>query len=632
MKFDTIQILSDYRNSIADSKEGLLDIRVCAGPGCLARGSAKIARELEAEIKRQGVEAKVALQVKRTGCHGLCECGPMITFERPLQSNGSQHPLEGTMYAHVKVKDIPKIVEETILKGELIPDLFYSCADPSFNPQKYIDIPFYSRQTRIALEKVGVVDPESLDSYLAAGGFTALEKVLSGMKPNEIVDEIDKSALRGRGGGGFKTGRKWKSCKKAKAEIEGSKCYVLCNGDEGDPGAFMDRAIMEGDPYSVLEGMIIAAYALESDTGYIYVRNEYPLAVEHLQQALNELNRAGLLGENILGSGFSFNIRINRGGGAFVCGESSALMRSMEGKVGEPRAKYIHSTERGLYDQPTVLNNVETYVNLTWIINHGADEFLKIGNVGNSGTKAFSLVGTVNNTGLIEVPMGTSLREIIFDIGGGIRGGRKFKAVQTGGPSGGCLPEEKLDLPVDFDTLTKAGSMMGSGGMIVMDDRTCMVDVAKYFIHFLMEESCGKCHPCREGLIQMNYLLEKVTKGEGGIEVLDQIERLAEAMELGSLCGLGQSAPNPVLSTLMYFRDEYKAHLVDKKCPAGVCKPLITYSVIEENCNGCYICFRQCPEEAITGAKKEVHHIDTEKCTRCGICFAVCKFDAIRVE
>ena len=618
MKFESIEALAEYRKKLTKSqKKDMLEIRVCAGPGCLARGSLEIAKELEKEIKKQGLDTKIALTVKKTGCHGLCECGPIITFEP-----------SGLFYAKVAKKHILDIVSRTVAKTEVIPELFYKFPGNGKKVEKYSDIPFYSHQTRIALAKVGQVDPESLDDYIVSGGFTALEKALTAMKPDEIVDEVAKSGLRGRGGGGFKTGRKWRSCKNA----EGDTRHVICNGDEGDPGAFMDRAIMEGDPYSALEGMIIAAYALETDSGYIYVRNEYPLAIKHLKLAIDNLRKAGILGENILGSGFSFDIQINRGGGAFVCGESSALMRSIEGKVGEPRAKYIHSTDKGLYDEPTVLNNVETYVNIPWIVNYGAEEFLKIGNEGNSGTKAFSLVGKVNNTGLIEVPMGATLREIIFEIGGGIPDGRQFKAVQTGGPSGGCLPESKLDLPVDFDTLTEAGSMMGSGGMIVIDDRTCMVDVAKYFINFLLEESCGKCVPCREGMIQMYYLLEKVSRGEGGLKVLDQIERLAGAMKVASLCGLGQSAPNPVMSTLQYFRDEYEAHLIDKKCPAGVCKDLITYSVIEENCPGCLVCLRNCPEDAITGAKKEVHHIDTEKCTRCGICMAVCKFDAIRVE
>ena len=618
MKFKSIGALAEYRQKIIKSKpKGQLEIRVCAGPGCLARGSEVIAKALEKEIKERNIPARVKLAVKLIGCHGLCEAGPVIAFEP-----------NGLFYTKVTKKNIPDIVSRTIAKGEVIPELLYEFSGNGDRAERYSEIPFYSRQVRIALAKVGVVDPKSLDSCISAGGFTALEKILTGWEPDAIIAEVEKSGLRGRGGGGFKTGRKWRSCKNA----EGDTRHLICNGDEGDPGAFMDRAIMEGDPYSILEGMMIAACALEASRGYIYVRNEYPLAVKHLQMAIDRLRQAGLLGENILGSGFAFDIQINRGGGAFVCGESSALMRSVEGKVGEPRAKYIHSTDKGLYDQPTVLNNVETYVNLPWIINHGAEEFSKIGNKGNTGTKAFSLVGKVVNTGLIEVPMGTPLREIIFDIGGGIPDGRKFKAVQTGGPSGGCLPEVMLDLPVDFDTLTKAGSMMGSGGMIVMDDRNCMVDIAKYFIDFLLEESCGKCVPCREGLTQMHYLLEKVTKGEGGLEVLDQIERLANVMTIGALCGLGKSAANPVMSTVQYFREEYEAHLKDKKCPAGVCKDLITYTVIEENCTGCLVCLRQCPEEVITGAKKEVHHIDVEKCTRCGICYAVCKFDAIRVE
>jgi len=617
MRYETIKALADHRKKLVKAAgRDVKEIRVCAGPGCLARGAEKIAAALENEIKEQKLDATVKLVIKQTGCHGLCESGPVVTIEP-----------EGWFYAKVKTGHVSDIVSKTVAKGEIIDKLLYKFPDSKKRVQKYNEIPFYNLQTRIALKNVGVVDPKSLDSYIEIGGFTALEKVLNGVQPDDIIAEVDKSGLRGRGGGGFKTGRKWRSCKSA----EGERRHVICNGDEGDPGAFMDRAIMEGDPYSVLEGMIITAYALETSHGYIYVRNEYPLAVRHLQEAIDELRESNLLGENILGTDFSFDIQINRGGGAFVCGESSALMRSVEGKVGEPRAKYIHSTDKGLYDEPTVLNNVETYVNIPWIINNGADEFLKLGNKGNSGTKAFSLVGKVNNTGLIEVPMGTTLREIIFDIGGGIPDGRKFKAVQTGGPSGGCLPEDKLDLPVDFDTLTKAGSMMGSGGMIVMDERNCMIDVANYFIEFLLEESCGKCVPCREGLTQMHHLLEKITKGEGGSEILDQIERLADTMTVGSLCGLGKSAANPVMSTLQYFRDEYVTHVKDKKCPAGVCKDLITYFVIDENCTGCTLCLK-CPEDAITGKKDEIHILDESKCTRCGICYAVCNFDAIGVK
>ena len=622
MKFKSIQALKTYTAKAKAKKDAFTrHIFVCAGPGCLARGGLDVAQALREELSKRkkdlaakGIKVGVTLGLTETGCHGLCEAGPMVTFEP-----------DKLFYTHVTVKDVPEIVETTVLGGKIIPRLLYSSNGKGI--EKYTKIPFYSHQTRIALKNVGTIDPKSLDDYLAIGGFSAFIKVLSKMKPDDVVTAVDKSGLRGRGGGGFATGRKWKSCLKAGGDTR----YVICNGDEGDPGAFMDRAIMEGDPYAVLEGMMIGCYALRTDKAYVYVRNEYPLAVKHLQIAIDTLKDVGLLGENILGTDFSLNIQINRGGGAFVCGESSALMRSLEGKVGEPRAKYIHSVIAGLNDKPTVLNNVETWTCIPPIINKGAAWFAKIGAEKSTGTKAFSLVGKVKNTGLIEVPMGTTLRHIIYDLGGGIIDDRPFKAVQTGGPSGGCLPDSKLDLPVDFDTLTKAGSMMGSGGMIVMDDRTCMVDVAKYFVHFLIEESCGKCVPCREGLRQLDILLDRVVHGDGDESLIDEIERLCDAMKLGSLCGLGQSAPNPVLSTLQYFRDEYIAHLKDKTCPAGVCKPLISY-IINDNCTGCMICARNCPVECITGKKNELQIIDSDACTRCGICMAVCKFDAVEVH
>lgn len=592
-------------------------ISVCGGTGCRGGGCLATAEALRKSLTANGLEREIPLRL--TGCHGFCERGPLAVI----------YP-EKIFYQKVKPKDAEAIVVETLKEGKIIDRLLYR--DPASGEIIPLekDIPFYSKQMQNVFGNNGKIDPEKIEDYLALGGYSALAKALFQMEPEQVIAEVKKSGLRGCGGGGFPTGRKWESCRNAHSD-DGVR-YVICNADEGDPGAFMDRSLMEGNPHSVLEGMIIGAYAIGSHQGYVYIRREYPLALQTLTKALQQAREYGFLGKNILGNGFDFDIGINRGGGAFVCGESTALMASMEGKVGEPRAKYIHTVEKGLWDKPTNLNNVETWANIPQIINRGADWFASIGTEKSKGTKIFSLVGKINNTGLVEVPMGITLREVIFDIGGGMPAGRTFKAVQTGGPSGGCLPAEKLDLPVDFDTLTQVGSMMGSGGMIVMDDRNCIVDIAKYFIDFLLEESCGKCHPCREGMIQMSHLLKKVTRGEGGLKILDQIERLAEVMKAASLCGLGQSAPNPVMSTLMYFRDEYKAHLEDKKCPAGVCKDLITYSVIEENCNGCYICFRQCPEEAITGAKKEVHHIDPEKCTRCGICFAVCKFDAIKVE
>ena len=624
MKFKSITALENHAAKVtANRGEITQHIFVCAGPGCLARGGLHVAealrKELSAkkvELSKGGIEIDVNLGLTKTGCHGLCEAGPLVVFEP-----------DKLFYTHVMVKDAPDIVKKTIIQGKTIQDLLYKDPGNGKEIPKYNKIPFYSHQTRIALRNVGKIDPSSLDDYLAVGGFSAFCKVLKGISPDDVITTVEKSGLRGRGGGGFATGRKWRSCLKA----GGKTRYMICNGDEGDPGAFMDRAIMEGDPFAVLEGMMIGCYALDTNTAYIYVRNEYPLAVEHLQNAIDTLKEVGLLGRKILGTKFSLNIQINRGGGAFVCGESSALMRSLEGRVGEPRAKYIHSVVAGLNDKPTVLNNVETWTCLPDIINKGAKWFAGIGVKKSTGTKAFSLVGKVKNTGLIEVPMGTTLRHIIYELGGGIIEDRPFKAVQTGGPSGGCLPESKLDLPVDFDTLTKAGSMMGSGGMIVMDDRTCMVDVAKYFVHFLIEESCGKCTPCREGLRQLDIMLDRVVHGNSDESLIGEIERLCEAMQLGSLCGLGQSAPNPVLSTLQYFRKEYVEHLKDKTCPAGVCKPLISYFINDE-CTGCVVCARNCPVKCITGKKNELHIIDSEACTRCGICLAVCKFDAVEVQ
>jgi NADH-quinone oxidoreductase subunit F len=530
MKFKSIKALQTCTTKAKQKRQAFTrQVFVCAGPGCLARGGLDIAQALRKELSnrkrdldKKEIKVGVNLGLTETGCHGLCEAGPLVSFE-PDQ----------LFYTHVEIKDIPEIIGQTILKNKVISRLLFKSNGNGKGIRKYSDIPFYSHQLRIALRNVGKIDPNSIDDYLAVGGFTSFVKALTKMTPEEVVTAVDKSGLRGRGGGGFHTGKKWKSCLKAGGDTR----YVICNGDEGDPGAFMDRAIMEGDPYAVIEGMMIGAYALRTDQAYIYVRNEYPLAVKHLQKAIDKLKEVGLLGDKILGTDFSLDIQINRGGGAFVCGESSALMRSLEGKVGEPRAKYIHSVVAGLYDKPTVLNNVETWTCVVAIIDKGADWFTKIGTEKSTGTKAFSLVGKIKNTGLIEVPMGTSIRKIIYNLGGGIINNRPFKAVQTGGPSGGCLPESKLDLPVDFDTLTKAGSMMGSGGMIVMDDRTCMVDVAKYFVHFLIEESCGKCVPCREGLRQLDFLLNHVVHGEGGTAVISQIERLCDAMKLGSLCG-----------------------------------------------------------------------------------------------
>ncbi|MBZ0263773.1 NAD(P)H-dependent oxidoreductase subunit E [bacterium] len=608
----------------AEQEKHSMEVLVCAGPGCIAQGAKEIYQvitdkldEHKTALKKKKLEVGVQLVSKCTGCHGMCEAGPVVTLEP------SHH-----FYTHVTAKNAGDIVEKAILEGEIIEKLLYhqEARKGGNTVKRYTDIPFYALQNRIALRNVGVVDPLDLDDYLAHDGFKAIAKALTSMTPEEVADEVEKSGLRGRGGAGFPTGRKWKSALRVKKD----RVWVICNGDEGDPGAFMDRAIMEGDPYSVIEGMLLGAYALGATEGYIYVRHEYPLAVKHLQLAIEKMTAAGLLGDKILGTDFSFHLKLTRGGGAFVCGESSALMRSIEGKVGEPRAKYVRSVEKGLHDEPTVLNNVETWTCIPAIIHKGASWFSSLGSKTSKGTKAFSLVGKVKHTGLVEVPMGRTLREIIFDIGGGIIDDRPFKAVQTGGPSGGCLPIDKLDLPVDFDTLAKAGAMMGSGGMIVMDDRTCMVDVAKYFINFLIGESCGKCVPCREGLRQVYDLLDKITRGDGEMDDIDKIEALCHTMEVASLCALGKSAPYPVTSTIQYFREEYEEHIRDHKCRAGVCKPLIKYH-INKDCTGCLVCKRQCPVEAISGEKKKLHIIDQDICTTCGICMEVCNFDAVDI-
>jgi NADH-quinone oxidoreductase subunit F len=490
------------------------------------------------------------------------------------------------------------------------------------------DIPFYKFQQRIVFGSNGEIDPTQIDDYIAIGGYQALEKVLSGMKPEQVIDLIKKSGLRGRGGGGFPTGEKWESCRKAK----GREKFVICNADEGDPGAYMDRSLLEGNPHRVIEGMLIGAYAMGAEEGYVYVRHEYPLAVTNLSRAIEQAKDDGLLGKNILGSDLNFTIKINRGGGAFVCGESTALMASLEGKVGEPRAKYIHTVEHGLWNQPSNLNNVETWANVPIIINRGVDWYTSIGTEGSKGTKIFSLVGKINNTGLVEVPMGITLRQIVYDIGGGIPDGKRFKAIQTGGPSGGCIPASLLDLPVDFDRLQEAGSMMGSGGMIVMDVDNCMVDMAHYFVQFLQEESCGKCTPCREGLQQMGEVLNRICDGNGRDGDIELLQDLSQVMVDTSLCGLGMTAPNPVLSTIRYFRDEYEAHIREKRCPAKVCKNLITISIDPEKCTGCGACLKVCPVDAIMGEKKKPHQLDQSKCVKCRGCYEACKFDAVVIQ
>jgi NADH:ubiquinone oxidoreductase subunit F (NADH-binding)/(2Fe-2S) ferredoxin/NAD-dependent dihydropyrimidine dehydrogenase PreA subunit len=622
--YDSVEAFASHVAAIKASPEAnKRRLLVCCGTGCLACGAAAVAEAIDEGLAALPADkrAELDLVVKRTGCHGFCEKGPLVVLMP-----------EETFYKGVKPKQVPEIIERSLLGGEVIEELLYEDPKTHKPVAKYGEINFYARQTRVAMRNIGLIAPASLDDYLLRDGYAALAKVLAGMTPEEVMETIATAKLRGRGGGGFDAGRKWRSCKSA----EGDTRYVICNGDEGDPGAFMDRSIMEGDPHGVIEGMIIGAYALEASAGYIYVRQEYPLAVENLQRALEDARARGLLGDKILGSDFCFDIQISRGGGAFVCGESSALMRSVEGKVGEPRAKYVHATDKGLWDKPTVLNNVETWVNVPRIIEKGAEWFCSLGTERSNGTKAFALTGKVTNTGLVEVEMGTTMREIIFEAGGGMldsgaRGG--FKAVQTGGPSGGCLPEDMLDLPVDFDTLTKAGSMMGSGGMIVMDHSTCMVDVARYFLSFLVDESCGKCIPCREGLFQMYQLVSRICEGQGVAEDLDKIEDVSKAIELGSLCALGKSGPFPVLSTLKNFRAEYEQHINESKCAAGICKALISYSIDLDKCDGCGACLSACAASAITGTVKkgDTFKIDELVCDRCGACTAVCKRDAVLV-
>jgi NADH-quinone oxidoreductase subunit F len=593
----------------------LQQIMVCCGTGCLASGSKKVVEAFAAEVAKRGLDASVGMFVKSTGCHGFCERGPLVAL---LPS--------GILYTKVKPSNVEQIIDKTVLGGEVIPSLTYKNPADGQRIAAYTEIPFYKHQTRVAMRNIGHIDPTDILDAIAEGAYAGLAKALRGMTPEAVIEEVAVAGQRGRGGAGFNTARKWRSCRRA----PGDRRFVLCNGDEGDPGAFKDRSIMEGDPHSVLEGMVIGAWAVGAHEGYIYVRDEYPLAVVHLTIALEQARRYGLLGENIMGSGFDFDIKISRGGGAFVCGESSALMRSLEGKIGEPRAKYVHSTDKGLFDLPTVLNNVETWAGIGAIIDRGGKWFASMGTDRSKGTKAFSLVGKVKNTGLIELPMGTTLRTIIFDIGGGILGDRPFKAVQTGGPSGGCVPESLLDLPVDYERLTEAGSMMGSGGMIVMDDRTCMVDVARYFLKFLTEESCGKCVPCREGLQQLLHIFDRLVEGRGRKDDIAKIERLARGMQLGSLCELGKSAPNPVLSTLRYFRSEYEAHIFGKACPAGTCRALTAYEIMPDLCDGCHACFKACPVDAITGTIKELHRIHHDACISCGACFDACPTAAIR--
>ena len=592
-------------------------VLICGGTGCTSSGSVKIAKRLQEEIDKNGLTDEV--MVVRTGCFGLCALGPIMIV----------YP-EGTFYSMVKEEDIAENVSEHLLKGRIVTRLVYdeTVAENEIKSLKETD--FYKKQHRIALRNCGVINPECIDEYIGRNGYEALGKVLKTMTPDDVIQVILDSGLRGRGGGGFPTGKKWQLARNLVKDAD--QKYVCCNADEGDPGAFMDRSVLEGDPHVVIEAMAIAGYAIGATQGYIYIRAEYPIAVQRLQIAIDQAREYGLLGKNIFDSGFDFDLDIRLGAGAFVCGEETALMTSIEGNRGEPRPRPPFPAESGLFKKPTVLNNVETYANIPQIILNGADWFASMGTEKSKGTKVFALGGKIHNTGLVEVPMGTTLREVIYEIGGGIPNGKAFKAAQTGGPSGGCIPAEHLDIPIDYDNLIAIGSMMGSGGLIVMDEDNCMVDIAKFFLQFTVDESCGKCTPCRIGTKRLYEMLEKITSGNATMEDLDKMEKLCYYIKNNSLCGLGQTAPNPVLSTLRYFKDEYIAHVKDKKCPAGVCQDLLTYKIIDLRCKGCTACARGCPVGAISGTVKQPHSIDTTKCIKCGACMAKCKFGAIIKE
>ncbi len=599
-------------------------ILVCGGTGCVAGGSLNIFDKLKKLLEEKGINVDVELAeephgdsvgMKKSGCHGFCEMGPLVRIEP-----------QGWLYTKVKLEDCEEIIEKTILGGEMIERLVYKQNNELYPKQE--EIPFYKKQTRVVLESCGHINASSIREYIALGGYSALEKCLFDVTPDDIINEVSESNLRGRGGGGFPAGRKWASCAKQKEEPK----YIVCNGDEGDPGAFMDRSIMEGDPHRLLEGMMIAGIAIGSSEGYIYVRAEYPLAVERLRTAIAQAEELGILGDDILGSGKSFHVHINRGAGAFVCGEGSALTASIEGKRGMPRVKPPRTVEHGLFDKPTNLNNVETYANVPMIINNGAAWYKAIGPENSPGTKAFALTGTIRNTGLIEVPMGTTLREVIFDIGGGMKGNTKFKAVQIGGPSGGCLTEKDLDVPLDFDSLKSVGAMIGSGGLVVMDDKTCMVEIARFFMNFTQNESCGKCVPCREGTKRMLEILERITAGNGQDGDIELLEELADTISNTALCGLGKTAPSPVISTIRNFREEYEAHIYQKRCPAGACSKLKRYVIDAEKCKGCSKCARNCPVNAIDGKIKTPYVIDQDKCIKCGACLSNCSFGAVKEE
>ncbi len=587
-------------------------VLVCGGTGCTSSGSAELIARFEEQIAKNGLDKEV--KVIRTGCFGLCEAGPVVIV----------YP-EGTFYSRIRVEDVDEIVSEHLLKGRTVQHLVYKEKADEEQHATLENIDFYRPQMRLALRNCGVIDPENIDEYIAFDGYKALAKVLTEMSPEDVIKEMIESGLRGRGGGGFPTGKKWQFAAASKADQK----YIICNADEGDPGAFMDRSILEGDPHSVIEAMAIGGYAIGATEGYVYVRAEYPIAVKRLQLAIDQAREYGLLGKNIFGTGFDFDMFIRLGAGAFVCGEETALMRSIEGGRGEPTPKPPFPAVRGLFDKPSNINNVETYANIPLIINKGAEWFKSIGTPGNSGTKVFALGGKINNTGLVEVPMGTTLREIIYEIGGGIPKGKAFKAVQTGGPSGGCLPASMLDTPVDYDNLVAAGSMMGSGGMIIMDEDNCMVDIARFFLDFTVDESCGKCTPCRIGTRRMLEILDRIVEGKGEDGDIEKLESLAASIKASALCALGQTAPNPVLSTLKHFRHEYEAHIYEKRCPAGVCQKLLNYVIDPIKCKGCTMCSRVCPAGAISGSVKQPHVINTEKCLKCGACMDKCKFGAI---
>ena len=619
MKISELAAIKEKMAGVVALREGKntegterMHVLICGGTGCTSSNSVKIADLMKDELVKAGIadEVKVVL----TGCFGLCALGPIMIV----------YP-EGIFYSAVKLEDVPEIVSEHLVKGNIVERLLYTDEVTGEHVHALMDTRFYKSQKRVALRNCGAIDPENVEEYIAKDGYAALAKVLTEMTPQDVIDTIQASGLRGRGGGGFPTGNKWQFA----ANSVSDKKYVVCNGDEGDPGAFMDRSILEGDPHAIIEAMAIAGYAIGADEGYVYVRAEYPIAVRRLQKAIDDARAYGLLGKDIFGTGFNFDMNIRLGAGAFVCGEETALLASIEGKRGEPKPRPPFPAVKGLFGQPTIINNVETYANVAQIILKGVDWFTSMGTERSKGTKVFALGGKITNTGLVEVPMGTTLRTVIEEIGGGIPGGKKFKAAQTGGPSGGCLPATLIDTPIDYDNLIAAGSMMGSGGLIVMDETDCMVDIAKFFLEFTVDESCGKCTPCRTGTMRLLELLEKITEGNGELEDIERLEELSAYIKSASLCGLGQTAPNPVLATLKFFRDEYVAHVKDKKCPAGVCKKLLNFNIDAAKCKGCTACARKCPVGAISGKVKEAHTIDTSKCIKCGACIATCKFGAI---